>query len=287
MHHSECGQLKISCWSPKSVQRSAAAATLVVLGHGTGNDRFYPLRALIEALMMAGYSVASADLPGHGHCQQDAFTVKNLQKWWPLLMESLMLRMAPARLVVVGHSLSAAMLLPVLHQPSRQEQEPSGKVAAAVLMAPPTRVAVAAKAVAYELLYSLDPALVPQLSRYGLWGILPAFRSFKRSEFPIRLPEGDGCHQQDYLTIVQRYLEESVLPLLKGSQEDDHPSGQPRVPSLVVTGAKDMIAPQAAAERYCSRLRGELQTIACANHFTLPFKSQTISAILNICHRMT
>lgn len=171
------------------------------------------------------------------------------------------------------------MLVPLL-------LKPSPKVAAAVLMAPPVEVTVAARAVAYELLYSLDPTLLPQLRRYGLWGILPAFRSFKRSEFPIRMAASQDRPHEDYLDVVQGYLEDSILPLLSSPQSKLDQLRQSVPPSLVITGAKDVIAPKAAAERYSSVLGGQSQSIALANHFTLPFKSQTISAILSMCQQV-
>ena len=43
----------------------APRAALVVL-HGAGNDRSYPLGPLVDAAIQRGFLVLSCDLPGHG-----------------------------------------------------------------------------------------------------------------------------------------------------------------------------------------------------------------------------
>lgn len=244
------------------------------MAHGTGNDRFYPQRHLIEALMAAGFAVASLDLPGHGSSHSDMFTLENLTGCWPRTFASLD-HYGFGPVIAVGHSLSAAMLAVSLASSwEGKATRPAAELAGAVLLAPPFSLAIGGVAIINELLYSLDPAVIAQIHRYGLWGILPALGWFKRRDYPIRLRAG-----RSYIAVVTAFLD-NVQPRLGNTTQVES-----AIPSLIISGGKDAIAPVDDAARYATWLGSEQLTIPRANHFSLPFQKATVAAILEFCHR--
>lgn len=246
---------------------------MVVLGHGTGNDRFYPLRQLIEDLIAAGFGVATSDLPGHGLWQQDVFRQEALREFWPATLATVAAQ-GFRSIIAIGHSLSAAMLAQHVAQ---QPPPPGPPVHSAILLSPPVEVTVSLKAIAYELWYSLgDGAMLREVGRYGPWGIVPALGSFKRAQFPVRVAEG-----QRYLDIVHEYLRSTKAHLSRANTAGAAAAASPVC--LVLSGRQDLLAPPAAGQHYATELAGNHMVLEPCNHFTLPFKTEARQAIMSHC----
>lgn len=267
----------LSIWRPQASHAPRNQQPIVVLGHGTGNDRFYPQRHLIEALMAAGFAVASIDLPGHGRSHRDLFSLPNLESCWPRTFATLD-HHGFGPVIAVGHSLSAAMLAVSVAGGSESPDKATGdttQLAGAILLAPPFSLEIGGVAVINELLYSVAPAVIAQVPRYGLWGILPALGWFKRRQFPIRLAAGGS-----YVAVVTAFLAH-VQPRARNSEPV-----KPAVPSLIISGGKDAIASADDGARWAAWLGSEQLVIRRANHFSLPFQNATVAAILKFCQRI-
>lgn len=222
--------------------------------------------------MAAGYPVASGDLPGHGSGHSDLFTVANLQTCLASSLAALA-RRGHGEVIAIGHSLSGAMIGAAIGDLGTPLPP---NLRGALLISPPFSLSLGPSAIVNELVYSVDRDLARELRRYGLWDILPALGPFKRRQFPIRLPKGSS-----YLAVVKRYLD-NVQPRTGNSWR-----AAPRLPCMVMAGSKDLISSVADARRYSDWLGSELITIAGANHFTLPFKRRSISAIMEFCEAIS
>jgi alpha-beta hydrolase superfamily lysophospholipase len=202
---------------------------VVAFAHGGGNDRLFGLGGLRAALAARGWALATAHLAGHGRGGRDAFSLGAARARLDALVAAAALALPGYPRVVLGQSLGGAL---ALDRSARGAPEPVACVSAPhALDVRPTRWALG------ELRALLHPAAYRAFGQAGIWGALPAFGSFKRAEFPVRLPPGEEARPGGYLGAFARALE--AMRLLEHLAEPDAPL--PRV--LLLQGEADAVVP--------------------------------------------
>jgi pimeloyl-ACP methyl ester carboxylesterase len=161
--------------------------------HGMGDDAVYPLWPWIEALTARGIAVLSVDWDGHGHGGTSTLSFDRAPRSVGTILGRLFertLRIAPLRAcVAVGFSTGAALVLAA----AARDRDARRHIASIVAVSPAVTVGPTV-AGGLELLAFADPDawradLAPAARYYGRAGLVPAFGSFRRGDFPIRLEQ--------------------------------------------------------------------------------------------------
>ncbi|HOX47239.1 MAG TPA: alpha/beta hydrolase [Myxococcota bacterium] len=223
-----------------------AARGVLVFAHGGGNDHLFGLAALRDALARAGWALATAHLAGHGRGGRDAFSLQAARERLDALVAAAAAALPAHPRALLGQSLGGAL---ALDRATRGAPEPVACVSAAhALEVRPARWALG------ELGALLHPAAYRAFGQAGVWGALPAFGPFKRTEFPVRLPPGEAGRPGGYLGAFARALE--AMRLLGRLAEPDAPL--PRL--LLLHGEADAVVPADQA-RALARAAGPAATL--------------------------
>ena len=217
---------------------------LVLMTHGTGNDKNYPWASVVECLIGSGFQVAVFDLPGHGKDSTDILS-ENAAQSVANALEALRRVTFWNKLFGIGQSLGGSLLLEAASQynlgfkklsiwglPS--DQSPDFRVLSE-LMSP----------------FLISTWSLPNY--YGLWGSLPALFHFKRNHFPIR------CGHSAYI--------EYALNLIKLSREKTIVNACP--PVQFVHGHLDFIADQEFMETLVNQIKNSHMQTIYETHFSL------------------
>ena len=217
---------------------------LVLMAHGTGNDRNYPWANVVECLVGSGFQVAVFDLPGHGKDSTDILA-ENAAASIENAINALHGLTFWSKLFGIGQSLGGSLLLEAASQKNLGFKKlsiwglPSDRT-------PDFRVLT-------ELVSPLLISTWSLPSYYGIWGSLPALFHFKRSEFPIR------SNQSHYI--------EYVLDLIKNSRQKMVPKGC--APTQFIHGAIDFIADMEFAETLSIQIQNSHVKTIFESHFSL------------------
>ena len=217
---------------------------LVLMAHGTGNDRNYPWANVVECLVGSGFQVAVFDLPGHGKDSTDILTENAA-----LSIENVLTVLHQItywnKLFGIGQSLGGSLLL------EAASKKNLGFKKLSIWGLPNDRMPD------FRVLSELiSPFLISTWtlpSHYGFWGSLPALFHFKRKEFPIR---SNQTHYVEY-----------VLDLIKNSRQKMIPKGCP--PSQFIHGTLDFIADMEFAETLVTQIKNSRVDTLFESHFSL------------------
>lgn len=240
-----------------------AARGHVVFAHATGNDAVFPQLTLIKALVAAGLEVFAFDLDGHGRVSTTALDVEHVTSALP---EAIAASGWNANVHVIGQSLGAGLALNTAASAATKKA-----VRSLTLVSVPIVLDVGASAALAELTSVTRGALWRQIADYGITGIIPAFGSVKRREYPVRLAANAAASGFDYYAVVKRVFERLAL-------REAAPSVT--APTLVVAGTRDRIAAIGDA-RAIARLipRAKLLEAAGETHFTTLLSEGVCAAI--------
>jgi pimeloyl-ACP methyl ester carboxylesterase len=217
---------------------------LVVMVHGTGNDKNYPWANVVECFVASGFQVAVFDLPGHGKESSDVLAESSSASLEKLLVVLGGLTVW-TKLYGLGQSLGGALLLEAASRKDLGFRKlsvwglPSDRE-------PDFRVLT-------ELLSPLFISTWSLPTYYGLWGSLPALFQFKRRDFPIR-------------TSHESYIEH-VLDIIKNSREKILASGC--VPTQFIHGNFDFIGDLDFAETLSRQIDNSHVHRILETHFSL------------------
>lgn len=242
-----------------------APRAVVVVVHGTGNDRLFGLWRFLDGAHDARLAVLTANLPGHGVGGTDSFTLDACRRRLDALASVARTRSRGAPVVLVGQSLGAALVLDAWAR--------GLPVDGAVSVSAPLEVRVGAGLL--RELGALAHAAVWSTLRYGtLAEVLPAAGSFRRSEFPVRVTEPGS-----YVDAVARAAAAMALP----ERLRDKPRTANAPPILLVHGRDDGVVPFAQAEVLATALgdRASLLFPSGIHHLDPLFDERTLAAILD------
>lgn len=172
-----------------------ANKVLVLLFHGLGNDRNYPLVHLIRVLNANGFSVLSVDWDGHGLGSATTLDFQDATRSIPLILQRLygdeeqsglgQRRVGPA-CFLMGHSMGGAMTLI-----AATREDIARMVQGVIVLSPAVSIAPTRRFMSdvgnYLSLKSWSYDLANKISYYGLYGLLFALGSAKRRKFPLRM----------------------------------------------------------------------------------------------------
>jgi pimeloyl-ACP methyl ester carboxylesterase len=219
---------------PICVRPVGAARGVLVLAHGTGNDRIFAFWPLIDLAVARGWCVVTANLPGHGRGDTDVFSAEAARdRLAAMVTAARALDVGPV--VLVGQSLGAALALDAVARRAVA-------VDACVSVSAPVHVSVGAR-VALELGVVLRPGAYQAL-RYGtLAEVLPAMGSFRRAAFPIRTGSSVS-----YVALVRDVVVGLWLPARLAAARGGLP------PTLLVNGTLDGVVSVADASVYADAI---------------------------------
>ena len=245
-----------------SLFESGRESDITLLVHGTGNDHLFSLQSLIEELVSEGQSVLSIDLPGHGI---ESSTILKPESFWESAEDlKVYLRVKgfdKRNLNAIGYSLGGVFLLNALDQ----EQLSFRKI---VLMAVPLHVKFSLGFLWHEFLSVFSASFRGHGQRFGWSETIPAFGSFRREDFPLRL---EDSYQKSYPEFVGELLKSRSPLSLTGKLGQN---------CLLILGARDRLAPPGDSVHWQSAAPGlSVLVVDRANHFLLPFQKPTIDAI--------
>ena len=238
---------------------------LSILFHGTGNDQIFTWQALIEALLKAGRSVLTFDLDGHGVKSSSTLVRQNFWQSADDLYLFLKVRGLDAYpYELVGYSLGALL---ALQATSQHTLRPSR----VVIIALPLRIKLSLRFLWNELLTLFSPSFYRHWHDYGWRLAIPAFGSFRRRSFPLRL---DPRFRGSYPEMVDLLLQDQAPLALINSSSHNY---------LLIFGKQDALAPTSDIGQWQSS-SGNLKIVVIdrANHFLLPFQRQTNEAITHV-----
>jgi surfactin synthase thioesterase subunit len=137
-----------------------------------------------------------------------------------------------------------------------------------VILALPLRIKLSFRFLWNELLTLFNRSFYRQWRAYGWRESIPAFGSFRRRSFPLRL---DSRFHGSYPEMVDHLLQDQApLALINASSHN----------YLLVFGKRDALASKNDIGQWQSASPNiKIVVIDRANHFLLPFQRQTIEAI--------
>lgn len=243
-------------------------AGCVVLYHGGGNDRLFGFGYVIERLMAAGFAVLTGHLSGHGAGGSDLFAVDTVRARVDALLEAARRSCPPGsgRVFVLGQSLGGSFAL---------DQVARGVHADKVItVSAPTSIPRH-----LELFKEVGCLLGAAAWRAMLYGgplkALPAYRGFRRADFPVRVRP--GAH---YIKEFAQAVESLDLPARLASMPA-HPAPPPL---LLAHGTRDGVIPVEQAHELSAALghRATLLEIPRLHHLDPLLDRPTVDAIVGV-----
>jgi alpha-beta hydrolase superfamily lysophospholipase len=236
----------------------------IVAAHGGGNDALFPLVALFASLVARGFEVFAFDGDGQGWDGTTRFHTRSIRSSVAAAVDAAARGEASLPLHLLGHSLGGSLVLDALA---------SGAIAdvrSATLLAAPVELRVGLRVSVAELLAFLRPATLPEMRRYGGWGVVPAAGRLKRAAFPFRLAdERRGAF--GYVDAVTELLRS--MDLASAAEKVD-------APVLLLYGGADRLVPPPQGELLAERLGdARLSIIPNASHWSLSLLSGTADEV--------
>lgn len=238
----------------------------IVAAHGTGNDSLFPLVALFKALFAAGWEVFAFDLDGHGRESTTRWDPAEVAGAIPAALQAADAGGPPLPTHLLGHSLGAALVLRVL------PGSDAARVRSAMLLSAPLGIRTGVATGISELRSLLSSATWKQREHYGVRDLLPAVGPFRREAYPFRSADPfPGMF--GYVAAVRRVITELDL---------EEVSRRVSIPTLLVYADRDRLVPPAQGERLATLIPGaRLCRVSRASHWTLPFSSGAIAAVVS------
>jgi 3-oxoadipate enol-lactonase len=236
---------------------------VVVVAHGAGNDALFGFASLFRQLLRGGLEIFTLDIDGHGRDSSTLLSPDHIGDCLPDAVRWSGARERRLPLHLLGVSFGGAL---ALH--AAAEIAPHS----VTLIATPLRIRPGVRAVLREVGRASVRTLWRERRDYGIAGLVPAFGSFRRSLYPLRLAP-DGRHS-GYL----RRLDS----LLAGMRLEDVATTV-RAPTLLVYGARDLTAPPADGERISRGIPGEveLRILPGETHLSTPLAPAALDAAAN------
>lgn len=246
------GEMAILCFEPLAIR----SYTLLI--HGTGNDALFAWNRWIEQLLEEGTAVMTIDLEGHGRSSSSLLQIQNFAASARHVNSFLRERAWPSdRLTICGYSLGGLYAMEALAEGWLQARR-------LLIMATPLAIELSWAFLASEALSCFHPVFLGFLRDYGWRSSLPAFASWRRSEYPIRIADGQ---ERNYAGVIKA-LFETKPPRSRAAMIS--------VPTLLIYGAQDRLAPPQAAQDLAALLpESETLIVRGANHFLLPLFAET------------
>lgn len=230
----------------------------VVIAHGGGNDHLYGLWYAVERLVGAGFAVLTGHLAGHGQGGTDLFTLDNACSRLDALAEYA--RSQFSSVMLLGQSLGGALALDAVARGQQFER--------VVTVSAPHNLQVGSDAW-LEAAALFRPTTWRALRYAGLYEALPAFKAFKRSRFPVRVPPGTNYLREFELAVAQ-------MDLLGRLSDTDS------LPLLLVHGARDGVIPPFQASELSAAIgaRATLYIASRCHHLEPLLERTTLDAII-------
>ncbi len=240
-----------SCLTPSQPPRG-----LIISLHATGNDAWFGQLPLFATLVRQGYAIYTFDLDGHGRHSNTYLDPANaaamsLDAWQHatslvppdtpryLLAQSVGGALAMQLLLRKEHSITAASFIGVMHQPT-----------------------ISSKAIVAELLAPVFRGWRHGRRFYSRREFIPAFGSFKREQYPLRIAPHLRQQRQNYLQLIQRIFSEAPFAAL---------NQHPQTPILWITGDHDYLARDESMQRLAqANPAWRYIGLARNNHYTAP-----------------
>jgi len=246
-------------------------AGCAVLYHGGGNDRLFGFGYVIERLLAAGFSVLTGHLPGHGAGGTDLFDVDAVRHRVDALLACARRSLAHAqgKVVVLGQSLGGSFALDQVTRGVRADK--------VITVSAPTSIPRH-----MELFKEVGCLLRAAAWRATLYGgplkALPAYRGFRRADFPVRVRP--GAH---YIKEFAQAVESLDLPARLASLPP-HPS-PPAL--LLVHGTRDGVIPVEQAHELSAALgdRATLLELPRLHHLDPLLDRKTVDTIVGVLLR--
>ena len=251
-------------------QPTNPSSPLVLFLHGAGNDCLFPNAELFRVLISVGYTVATADIDGHG---KDCGSILDASHAYSMVedfvQEIKRLRPGPLRIHLAGFSLGACLML---EYAARNQHV----VKSLTMIGMPVFLSENLP-FSREALTVTRRSFLNSRSVYGFWGMIPAFGVFRRGAFPVRLAKRNQS-QWNYLHVARKIIDgvktNELLPTLT-------------IPAVCISGELDFIAPLAdikALELPSTHLK--IYRVPGETHFTSMLATQTakyMEVFLNDC----
>ncbi len=235
---------------------------VVVVAHGAGNDALFSFPSLFRRLLARRLEIFTFDIDGHGRDTTTLFSPERIGGCLPEAVRWSGARGRGLPLHLLGVSFGGAL---ALH--AAAETDPHS----ITVMATPLRVRPGLRAVLREVGPASLRTLWRERADHGLTGLVPAFGSFRRSLYPVRLaPHG---RHAGYL----RRLDEALTGL--GLEET---AAKVSAPTLLIYGERDLTAPPADGERLALALPGEVrvQILPGETHLSTPLAPAALDAVV-------
>lgn len=215
-----------------------AHKVLVLLFHGLGNDRNYPLVHLIRVLNASGFSVLSVDWDGHGMGGHSTLDFQDATRSIPLILQRLygdedqgglgQRRVGPA-CFLMGHSMGGSLALI-----ASAREDVAQMVQGVIVISPSVSIAPTVRFISdvknYLSLKSWSYDLTNKISYYGIYGLLFALGSAKRRLFPLRMKLSINYIEQARRFVYETFEKRRLLQQVK-------------TPVLWFHGMKDGVVP--------------------------------------------
>lgn len=263
-----CAALTRDVWDDLQVFKN-----LIIFSHGAGNDRFYPQKSLFKKILEESDSViVTYDLDGHGKDSSVIFKSEIFLSTLPTFLADIPFNLVGRceKTILIGHSSGGFLsLYAALEIPEKLDQ--------VIVISPPWRLREKSNRYFLEFLGFFKWHVLKQIFNYGIYGSLPAFGRFKRSEFPIRL-EGGSAEPYNYVTQVSAVVAMARTAFLVQTSV---------VKTTIIAGEKDYIVPYLDMLNFKKCFKNlELVFLPCENHLSTFFSRRCEQKILDaICYR--
>lgn len=229
----------------------------VLIIHGVGSDRFYGLWYLIAFLLDRGYSVMTANLPGHGVGGREKFSLEAARHRLDQMIASAGAHSDESRIILLGQSLGASLAIDAVLR---------GAVVGGVV-AVSSIVQLRVHWSMLRELGTLGSNVARSLEFDRFERIVPAVGPFGKKRFPIRI--ADDASYVDKFSSVIRTLR--LVDRIRRAK--NHP------PVLIVHGEKDGIVPVSQAECLGRALGVSPIIVSGAHHLDLLWNQNVVKRI--------
>lgn len=205
---------------PKDAQQSKVIGFL----HGLGNDALFPMVGFFRHLLVAGWSIATCDIDGHGLGNTSTLDPSIVATSADGLVDFIAVhRPGRDRIHCAGYSFGAALMLDYAN---RNPERIHSLTMIGMPLELTTRLPVLTEASSI-----FQPSLLNSFVEYGAIGMLPAFGPVNRGNYPIRMAD-----RNNHLYLPQA---RSIFANLKL----DHALRVATFPCLFIGSKRDFIGP--------------------------------------------